>query len=113
MGKNPLGKCHRSRKLAFPAHLAPNDLSFFIPEICFPEKYKNGPFIAFMDESPKELREGYFVAFAPFKMVTRGPDLGNFMAEITFLVSDLAKVPWSKYSIDPVALATRPNENFM
>ena len=32
----------------------------------FPEKYKNGAFIAFHGKSPA-LNEGYFVAFVPFK----------------------------------------------
>ncbi len=32
----------------------------------FPEKYKNGAFIAFHGQSPK-LKKGYFVAFVPFK----------------------------------------------
>ena len=51
--------------VAFPAHLAPNDLLFYTGEM-FPEKYRNGAFIAFHGQSP-ELKKGYFVAFIPFK----------------------------------------------
>jgi glucose/arabinose dehydrogenase len=32
----------------------------------FPERYKNGAFIAFHGQSPA-LKQGYFVAFVPFK----------------------------------------------
>ena len=51
--------------MAFPAHLAPNDLLFYTGNM-FPEKYKNGAFVAFHGQSP-ELKKGYFVAFVPFK----------------------------------------------
>lgn len=50
--------------MAFPAHLAPNDLLFYTGTM-FPEKYRNGAFIAFHGQSP-ELKKGYFVAFVPF-----------------------------------------------
>jgi glucose/arabinose dehydrogenase len=54
--------------VAFPAHMAPNDLLFYTGNM-FPEKYKNGAFIAFhgsWNRSP-EKQEGYYVAFVPFK----------------------------------------------
>ncbi|HTD94921.1 MAG TPA: PQQ-dependent sugar dehydrogenase [Chitinophagaceae bacterium] len=54
--------------VAFPAHMAPNDLLFYTGSM-FPEKYKNGAFIAFhgsWNRSP-EKQEGYYVAFVPFK----------------------------------------------
>ncbi|MGB5369944.1 MAG: hypothetical protein WBN18_05895 [Flavobacteriaceae bacterium] len=51
--------------MAFPAHLGPNDLLFHTGKM-FPEKYKNGAFIAFHNQSP-ELKKGFFVAFIPFK----------------------------------------------
>ncbi len=53
---------------AFPAHMAPNDLLFYTGSM-FPEKYKNGAFIAFhgsWNRSP-EPQKGYLVAFVPFK----------------------------------------------
>lgn len=51
--------------MGFPAHLGPNDVLFYTGDM-FPEKYKNGTFIAFHNQS-KELKKGFFVAFVPFK----------------------------------------------
>ncbi len=54
--------------MAFPAHTAPNDLLFYTGNM-FPEKYKNGAFIAFhgsWNRAP-EPQEGYYVVFVPFK----------------------------------------------
>ncbi len=53
---------------AYPAHLAPDGLLFYIGDQ-FPEKYKNGAFIAFhgsWNRAP-EPQAGYFVVFQPFK----------------------------------------------
>lgn len=53
---------------AFPGHMAPNALLFYTGDM-FPEKYKNGAFIAFhgsWNRAPEE-QEGYMVAFVPFK----------------------------------------------
>lgn len=52
---------------AFPAHWAPNDLLFYNGEQ-FPEKYRNGAFIAFhgsWNRAPK-MQEGYSISFLPF-----------------------------------------------
>jgi len=51
--------------VAFPAHLAPNDLLFYTGTQ-FPEKYRNGAFVVFHGKSP-ELNKGFLVAFVPFK----------------------------------------------
>jgi glucose/arabinose dehydrogenase len=54
--------------VAFPGHLAPNGLLFYTGSQ-FPEKYKNGAFIAFhgsWNRAP-EPQAGYFVVFQPFK----------------------------------------------
>jgi len=54
--------------IAFPGHMAPNGLLFYTGNM-FPEKYKNGAFIAFhgsWNRSP-EPQKGYLVAFVPFK----------------------------------------------
>jgi glucose/arabinose dehydrogenase len=54
--------------VGFPAHMAPNGLQFYTGNM-FPERYKNGAFIAFhgsWNRSP-ELQEGYYVVFVPFK----------------------------------------------
>jgi len=64
-GKKTGGDDAQDPLVAFPAHLAPNDILFYTGN-SFPEKYKHGAFIAFHGNSP-ELHKGYFVAFVPFK----------------------------------------------
>ncbi len=64
------GRCDDKEKsiLQFPGHLAPNALLFYTGTK-FPEKYRNGAFIAFhgsWNRSP-EPQAGYFVVFVPFK----------------------------------------------
>ena len=64
------GKCEGTEQpiVAFPAHVAPNALLFYSGNM-FPEKYKNGAFVAFhgsWNRSP-EKQEGFYVAFVPFK----------------------------------------------
>ncbi len=54
--------------LAFPGHIAPNDLLFYTAK-AYPEKYHNGAFIAFhgsWNRAPLP-QKGYFVAFVPMK----------------------------------------------
>jgi glucose/arabinose dehydrogenase len=54
--------------VAFPAHIAPNALLFY-RGTNFPNRYRNGAFIAFhgsWNRAP-EPQKGYFVAFVPFK----------------------------------------------
>ncbi len=54
--------------VAFPGHLAPNALLFYTGDM-FPEKYRNGAFIAFhgsWNRAPEE-QEGFNVAFVPFE----------------------------------------------
>lgn len=54
--------------VAFPGHIAPNDLLFYTGDM-FPERYKNGAFIAFhgsWNRAPL-LQEGFNVVFVPFK----------------------------------------------
>ncbi len=64
------GRCDNMPKplMAFPGHWAPNDLLFYHGNM-FPEKYKNGVFIAFhgsWNRAPLK-QGGYFVAFVPMK----------------------------------------------
>lgn len=68
-GKKTTG-CEGKEKpiYTFPAHWAPNALLFYTGDQ-FPEKYKNGAFIAFhgsWNRAPKE-QAGYKVVFIPFK----------------------------------------------
>lgn len=64
------GRCEQAKDpiVAFPAHMAPNDLQFYTGKM-FPAQYQNGAFVAFhgsWNRSPKE-QKGYFIAFVPFK----------------------------------------------
>lgn len=62
--------------VAFPGHLAPNGMLFYTGTQ-FPEKYRNGAFVAFhgsWNRAP-EPQEGFFVAFVPF---TNGKPAGKW-----------------------------------
>jgi len=66
-GKKTAGEDAIDPVVAFPGHLAPNGLIFYTGNQ-FPEKYRNGAFIAFhgsWNRSP-EPQEGFYVAFVPF-----------------------------------------------
>lgn len=54
--------------IGFPGHFAPNDIMFYTGNQ-FPERYKNGAFIAFHGSTIRApySQGGYFVAFVPFK----------------------------------------------
>ncbi len=54
--------------LGFPGHFAPNDILFYTGNQ-FPERYKQGAFIAFHGSTIRAPypQGGYFVAFVPFK----------------------------------------------
>jgi glucose/arabinose dehydrogenase len=65
-----VGRCADAKGpiVAFPAHIAPNDLLFYTGN-SFPEKYRNGALIAFhgsWNRSPLP-QKGFFVAFVPFQ----------------------------------------------
>ena len=67
-GKKEGGEDAQDPVVAFPGHMAPNGLLFYTGNM-FPEKYKNGAFIAFhgsWNRAP-EPQKGYFVVFVPFK----------------------------------------------
>lgn len=64
------GRCSEAKDpiMAFPGHYAPNDILFYTGDM-FPEKYKNGAFIAFhgsWNRAPLE-QKGFLVAFVPFQ----------------------------------------------
>jgi glucose/arabinose dehydrogenase len=66
-GKKEGGKDAQDPVMAFPGHLAPDGLLFYTGNQ-FPEKYKNGAFIAFhgsWNRAP-EPQKGFLVAFVPF-----------------------------------------------
>jgi glucose/arabinose dehydrogenase len=63
-----VGRCEEKDDpiMAFPGHWAPNALLFYTG-VMFPEKYKNGAFIAFhgsWNRAPEQ--KGYHVVFVPF-----------------------------------------------
>jgi glucose/arabinose dehydrogenase len=67
-GKKEGGADAQDPVVAIPGHLAPNGLLFYTGNM-FPEKYRNGAFIAFhgsWNRAP-EPQIGFFVAFVPFK----------------------------------------------
>lgn len=67
-GKKTAGEDAQDPVVAFPGHLAPNALLFYTGSQ-FPDKYKNGAFIAFhgsWNRAP-EPQQGYYVVFQPFK----------------------------------------------
>jgi glucose/arabinose dehydrogenase len=64
------GRCAKCKDpvVGFPGHMAPNDLVFYTGN-SFPEKYRNGAFVAFhgsWNRSPFE-QKGYFIVFVPFQ----------------------------------------------
>ena len=67
-GKKTGGEKAIDPLVAFPGHMAPNGLLFYTGKM-FPERYRNGAFIAFhgsWNRAP-EPQKGYFVVFVPFK----------------------------------------------
>jgi glucose/arabinose dehydrogenase len=65
-----IGRCadYDDPIMGFPGHWAPNDLVFYQGDV-FPERYKNGAFIAFHGSTNRAPypQSGYFVGFVPFK----------------------------------------------
>lgn len=90
--------------VAFPAHLAPNDLLFYTGKM-FPQRYLNGAFVAFHAQSP-QFKKGYFVAFVPFK---NGKPSGEWeIFADNFAGTDLAK-PTGPLQYRPAGLAQGPD----
>ncbi|MCL6275098.1 PQQ-dependent sugar dehydrogenase [Muricauda sp. 2012CJ35-5] len=65
-----IGRCDQYDDpiIGFPGHWAPNDLVFYQGDT-FPERYKNGAFIAFHGSTNRAPypQSGYFVGFVPFE----------------------------------------------
>ncbi|MGN6803062.1 MAG: PQQ-dependent sugar dehydrogenase [Ginsengibacter sp.] len=103
-GKKTADKKYQEPIVAFPAHMAPDDLLFYTGSM-FPEKYKNGAFIAFHSKSP-ELNKGYLVAFVPF---SNGKPSGKWeIFADNFAGIDLTK-PGGDLQYRPVGLAQGPD----
>lgn len=89
---------------AFPAHLGPNDLLFYTGNL-FPEKYKNGAFIVFHNQSP-QLKKGFLVAFVPFKNGKPSADWEIFADNFSGI--DLSK-PSGPIKYRPMGIAQGPD----
>jgi glucose/arabinose dehydrogenase len=90
--------------MAFPAHLAPNDLLFYTGNL-FPPKYKNGAFIVFHNQSP-QLKKGFLVAFVPFKNGKPSGDWEIFAGNFSGI--DLSK-PSGPIKYRPMGIAQGPD----
>jgi glucose/arabinose dehydrogenase/cytochrome c553 len=66
--KEGKGASYAQPLIGFPGHWAPNDLLFYTGDQ-FPERYKNGAFIAFHGSANRTSypQSGYIVCFVPFK----------------------------------------------
>lgn len=71
---NTVGRCDKCEKplIGFPAHWAPNDILFYqgaAAANAFPDRYKNGAFIAFHGSTNRAPypQAGYFIGFLPAK----------------------------------------------
>jgi glucose/arabinose dehydrogenase len=67
-GKKTAGEDAQDPVYAFPGHIAPNALLFYTGNQ-FPEKYRNGEFVAFHESWNREQKhqKGFLVAFVPCK----------------------------------------------
>ena len=92
---------------AFPAHWAPNDLLFYTGNQ-FPDRYKNGAFIAFHGSTNRGPypQAGYVVAFVPFE---NGKPIGEWevFADGFAGVETIVNVSDAKYR--PMGLAQGPD----
>jgi len=93
--------------MGFPGHWAPNDLLFYEGDQ-FPERYRNGAFVAFHGSTNRAPypQAGYFVAFVPFE---NGSPTGDFevFADGFAGVDTIVNTSDAKYR--PVGLATGPD----
>lgn len=93
--------------MAFPAHLAPNALLFYTGSQ-FPEKYRNGAFIAFhgsWNRAP-EPQAGFFVVFVPMK---DGKPNGNWEVFADGFAGSTEKKASGRVDYRPCGLAQGPD----
>jgi glucose/arabinose dehydrogenase len=106
---NTVGRCAGKDLplIGFPGHWAPNDLLFYTGKM-FPEKYRNGAFIAFhgsWNRAPLK-QAGYFVVFVPMKDGKPSGDYEVFADGFTGAES-IAGAAQAKYR--PCGLAQGPD----
>lgn len=101
------GKNYTQPIIAFQAHWAPNDLLFYTGNQ-FPERYRNGAFIAFhgsTNRSPYP-QGGYFICFVPFK---DGKPTGNWEIFADGFTGRQTVISASEASYRPMGLAMGPD----
>lgn len=105
--KTATDKSYTNPLVAFPAHWAPNDLLFYKGNQ-FPERYKDGAFIAFHGSTNRGPypQAGYIVAFVPFKNGKASGDWEVFADGFTG-VDTIVNVSDAKYR--PMGLAEGPD----
>lgn len=93
--------------MGFPGHWAPNDLLFYQGDQ-FPERYRNGAFVAFHGSTNRAPypQAGYFVAFIPFR---DGSPTGDFEVFADGFAGVDTIVNTSDAVYRPVGLATGPD----
>lgn len=92
---------------AYPAHMAPDGLLFYTGTM-FPEKYRNGAFIAFhgsWNRAP-EPQKGYYVVFQPFK---NGQPSGNWEVFADNFAGSPEKAASGRADHKPCGLAQGPD----
>ncbi len=104
------GRCESIEKpiMAFPAHWAPNALVFYNGDQ-FPEKYRNGAFIAFhgsWNRAPFPM-EGYNVAFVPMENGVPSGDYVRFADEFANEGGDIDTPSSAEFR--PTGLAVGPD----
>jgi len=93
--------------VAFPGHLAPNGLLFYTGNQ-FPEKYKNGAFVAFhgsWNRAP-EPQAGFYVVFQPFK---NGKPFGEWEVFADNFAGSVEKAEKGRVDHKPCGLAQGPD----
>ncbi len=106
-GKKEAGNEYVDPVAAFPGHMAPNGLLFYTGNQ-FPEKYKNGAFIAFhgsWNRAP-EPQAGYFVVFQPFR---DGKPSGNWEVFADGFSGSAANTASGRADHRPCGLAQGPD----
>ena len=106
---NIVGRCgnYDDPIMGFPGHWAPNSIVFYRGEQ-FPERYKNGAFIAFHGSTNRAPypQSGYFIGFIPFKN-------GNPTGEWEIFADGFARVDTivdvSDAVFRPMGIAEGPN----
>ena len=97
-----IGRCDTFNNpiIGFPGHWAPNDL-FFYEGDQFPDRYKNGAFIAFHGATNRAPypQSGYFIGFVPFHEGVFDKEVEVFadgFARVDPIVSVLWVSPWAR-----------------